>query len=204
MKKITLLIGLIIVLTSFHAKGQEKEVDFGIKAGANYSNFIFGKDIPSEFPANFNGKIGFHVGGFLKLSLTNDLLLKPELLFSTQGAKYEITLVSLNPDPFFTDNYKADIKENLILLPLMSDYYFNESFDIEFGPQLGYVISKDISENRATVKDANYDKFEIGLNLGLGYNFGKMYRVGLRYNYGIMERNNSKSSVFQFGLEYKI
>lgn len=210
MKKITLFIGLTILLINFKASGQENETKFGIKAGLNYSNFILGKEFPSDFPANFNGKIGFHVGGFLKLKLTNDLILKPELIFSKQGAEFEIDLGSLtiDPDPLFADNYKTDIKESLFLLPIMLDYYFNESFDIEFGPQLGYVISQNISTNNetATINSAykNYDKFEIGLNLGLGYNFAKIYRIGIRYNYGIMERNNRKSSVFQLGLQYQI
>jgi len=209
MKKITLLIGLAIFLINLNAIGQGTSTEFGIKAGINYSNFIKGNDIPSEFPIDFNGKIGFHIGGFLRLGLTEKLILKPELLFSTQGAEYEIRMVieTQDPnDPFFYDNFKADIKENLILLPIMLDYYFNERFDIEFGPQLGFVINKKITDNSEIINYEidDYDNFEIGLNLGLGYNFAEKYRIGLRYNYGIMERNNLKSSIFQIGLEYKI
>jgi len=210
MKKITLIIGLAIMLINLNANGQKSSTDFGVKAGLNYSSFIKGNDIPSEFPIEFNGKIGFHIGGFFKLGLTEKLKLKPELLFSMQGAEYEISLVDIEiqdpNDPFFVDKYKVDIKESLILLPIMLDYYLNEKFDIEFGPQLGFVISHKTSDNNETfnfeIDDS--EKFEIGLNLGLGYNFSDKYRIGLRYNYGIMERDNRKSSVFQIGLEYKI
>jgi len=210
MKRITLVIALAISLINFNASGQEKGTVYGIKAGINYSNFILGKDIPSEFPADFNGKIGFHFGGFLKLRLTDDLKLKPELLFSMQGAEYELNLDSfiIGPyvDPSFSNVFKADIKENLILLPIMLDYCLNENFDIEFGPQLGLVISHDISHNNAILyyETGDYDKFEIGLNVGIGYNFTENYRIGARYNYGILERNNRKSAVFQIGLEYKM
>lgn len=209
MKKITLLIGLAIMLFHLNANGQETNTGFGVKAGINYSSFIKGNDIPSEFPIEFNGKIGFHIGGFFKLGLTEKLKLKPELLYSMQGAEYEIKLgLELQDpnDPFFDEKYKVDIKESFILLPIMLDYYFNEKFDIEFGPQFGFVISHKISDNNETFNFASddYDKFEIGLNLGLGYNFSEKYRIGLRYNYGIMERDNLKSSVFQIGLDYKI
>ncbi len=209
MKKYLLLIGFAVFLINFNANGQETSTDFGVKVGLNYSSFIKGNDIPSEFPIDFKGKIGFHIGGFLKLKLTDKLMLKPELLFSTHGGEYEIKIGLELQDPnnpFFDDKYKVDIKENLILLPIMLDYYFNERFDIEFGPQLGFVISHKTSDNSETFnfESDGYDKFEIGINLGFGYNFADKYRIYVRYNYGIIDRNNLKSSVFQFGLEYKI
>ena len=209
MKKNILILSLTILFFSVNTFGQEGKIDFGVKAGVNYSTLILGNDVPSEFPASFNGKIGFHIGGFMRYKFSEKLMLIPELLFSTQGAEYVFNTsgIIIDPnDPTFNNNYKADIKENLLSLPIMLDYYFNPKFDIEFGPQFAYVVSNSITDNNDDIElsKGNYDKFEFDINLGLGYNFAEKYRIGLRYNFGITERNNLKSSVFQLGLQFKI
>lgn len=205
MKKITLLIGISILLISIKANSQNESIEYGLKAGLNYSNLI----IDDRLPAETNAKFGFHIGGFLSFGLTDNLKLKPELLYSTQNAEYVLSNdinISDPNDPFFGNNYKADIKESLILLPVMLDYYLNDSFDIELGPQFGYVVDQSISDNSDdfTISNGDYEKFEIALNVGAGFNFAEKFRIGLRYNYGIIERDGYKSSVLQFGLGYKL
>ena len=209
MKRITIILSLTILFFSVNTFGQENKIDVGIKAGVNYSTLFFGNDVPSEFPASFNGKIGFHIGGFMRYKFSEKLMLKPELLFSTQGAEYVLNTsgIIIDPnEPSFNNNYKADIKENVLLLPIMLDYYFNPKFDVEFGPQFAYVVSHKITDNNDNIESwvGSYDKFEVDLSLGIGYSFAKKYRIGLRYNFGITERNNRKSSVFQLGLQFKI
>ena len=209
MKKNILILSLTILFFSVNTFGQGNKIDFGVKAGINYSTLILGNDISSELPASFNGKIGFHIGGFMRYKFSEKLMLKPELLFSTQGAEYVLNIsgIIIDPNnPTFNNNYKADIKENLLLLPIMLDYYFNPKFDIEIGPQFAYVISNKTTDNNDDIElsKESYDKFEFNISIGLGYNFTEKYRIGLRYSYAITERNNLKSSVFQLGLQYKI
>jgi hypothetical protein len=205
MKKTTLIIGITTLLINFSVLAQNEPIEFGLKAGLNYSNLIIDDNIPAET----NAKIGFHLGGFLSFKLTGNFRIKPELLFSTQNAEIEfsenINMGDPN-DPVFGNRFKADIKQNLILLPIMADYYFSENFDLEFGPQFGYVINQDITDNNNDFSFGNddYDKFEVALNVGAGFTFAESYRIGLRYNYGITERDNNKSSVLQFGLSYKL
>ncbi len=207
MKKNILLFGILILLFSLNANSQDNKIKFGIKAGINYSTFILGKDIPNEFPADFNGKIGFHIGGFLSLNLTNNLILNPELLFSTQSAEYELKTGLIGSDePLNNINYKADIKQNLILLPIMLDYHFNNNISIEIGPQAGYVVNQNVTDNNDNLSYGNgsFDKFEMAVNLGIGYSFSNDYQIGLRYNYAIIERDNTKSSVFQISFNYSL
>jgi len=209
LRRNTIIISVIVLLFSINIFGQENKIDFGVKAGVNYSTLFFGNDVPSEFPASFNGKIGFHIGGFMRYKFSEKLMLKPELLFSTQGAEYllDTSEIIIDPNnPTFNNNYKADINEYMLLLPILLDYYFNPKFDVEFGPQFAYVVSNEITDNNDNIELSlgNYDKFEVDLCLGIGYNFSEKYRVGLRYNFGITERNNRKSSVFQLGLQFRI
>ena len=179
----------------------------GLKAGLNYSSLI----IDDRIPAETNSKIGFHFGWFLSFVWSENLRFKPEFLFSTQNTEIEISnaidIEEQDPnDPFLSNSFKADIKESLILVPIMADYYLNEIFDLEFGPQFGYVINQEISDNKDDFSFGreNYENFEVALNIGAGYNFAGNYRIGLRYNYGITERDDNKSSVFQFGLSYQL
>jgi hypothetical protein len=206
MNKISIVFGIVLILFIYNINAQETKHNFGIKAGLNYSNFIGG----SGYNGNFNGRIGYNIGGFFNLKLSEKVNLKPELLFSKRGAEYVMSLENFvlhDYDPVITStNYTANIKEYLILLPIMIDYYLTESFNFELGPQIAYVISQDVSDNNENIsfKGGKFDKFEAGLNLGIGYNFAEKYRIGFRYNYGITERDGYNSSVFQLDLNFKI
>lgn len=205
MKKNLLLIGIFIILNSLSAQSQKYPIEFGLKAGLNYSDLIIDK----RYPMETNPKFGFDIGGFLSIELVGNLKLKPEISFSIQNTEmvYLNSIIFQDPnDPFLDQNFKADIQESLILVPIMLDYYFNQNFDLEIGPQFGFVINQKVSDNSddLVLGIGEEDKFEIALNLGLGYNFADNYRIGLRYSYGITERDNINSSVFQLGLSYKL
>lgn len=64
MKKTTLIIGITTLLINFSVLAQNEPIEFGLKAGLNYSNLIIDDNIPAET----NAKIGFHLGGFLSLN----------------------------------------------------------------------------------------------------------------------------------------
>lgn len=204
MKSKTFLFSLVTLFISLNALSQKDAIEFGLKAGLNYSNLI----IDSNFPMKTNPKVGFHLGGYFSFGLTENLRLKPELLFSTQNTEIEYSEDINFGDPYDPDfgvKHTADLKQNLLLLPIMLDYYFNNSFDLEFGPQLGYVVTQKWSYNFDwETTEPRYDKFEVALTVGAGFNFAENYRMGLCYNYGITKRDEARSSVFQLGLAYKL
>lgn len=201
MKKITFVISCILLLANQNSNSQENNIEFGLKAGLNYSNFILSNKFSSGFPGEYNAKFGFHIGGFLNLKISEKLQFHPELLFSSQNMDYNYNhgLTLEGPD----ENYKASINQSLIIIPLMVSYFVTENFDIEFGPQPGYVIDQKFSDNNNNAF-SSYSKFEVALNAGVGYSFAHHYRIGFRYNYGIVERDLKKTSVIQLSLCYKI
>src|SRR3982751_3951003 len=78
MKKIIVIAFVLSSTLSF------AQVQFGIKAGANISNFNGG-----DFDAvKKKALIGFHGGAYLNFPLAN-LSIQPELMVSTQGAKLD-------------------------------------------------------------------------------------------------------------------
>lgn len=196
-------LSVLLIIMSFGLYAQNDTINFGTKIGLNYSDFILGKEFPSNFPGKYKARLGFHIGAYANVPISKKIYFKPELLYSLQGADYEVLLNSvLEPDDNFNNVYKTTIKEHLIVLPFMFDYYASNSFNLEFGPQLGYVASTNISDSNPFL--GSKENIELSLNLGVGVNFAKSYRVGLRYNYGVLERGSLKSSVFQLSLYYKV
>lgn len=69
-----------VMLISGAAVAQHAAI--GVKAGVN-SSTISGN-------ANFDSKIGFHLGLLGHLHLSGQFALQPELVYSVQGAKYDV------------------------------------------------------------------------------------------------------------------
>lgn len=79
------LLAMVALLTAGMAQAQ---FEIGAKAGANYhfQSVSLGDRAPDNAtaPEGDNG-LGFHVGGFLQLGLSDNLYLRPEVLFSTRS-----------------------------------------------------------------------------------------------------------------------
>jgi len=185
-----------------------QEAKFGFKGGLNIANFE--GDIES---LDLKSKTGFHLGGFVAIKLSAKVTLQPEVLFSTQGAKADNIQQDLNGTV-----YTADVDFNLSYLnvPLMLKYYAAEKFNIEFGPQVGFLTAAKV---KATVdgisaeEDAKdqFESVDFGVNVGAGYDFTEKLSAGLRYNLGLSniaktepgDDSKIKNSVFSVSLGYK-
>lgn len=96
-----------------------------------------------------------------------------------------------------------------MILPIILEYGLNEKFNLEFGPQFGYSLNREVEFdnnpiNSGFIRNDDEEKFELGLGLGFGYSLSNDLGISLRYNYGIIERQNLKTSVIQLGLNYKL
>lgn len=208
MKRTFLLIGLtLFTLTSF---GQNKAMEFGIKGGLNYSSFIDSND--EDIPADYEGKVGFYLGGFLSFGISDKISLRPELLYSQQGSNFSIGGGDLNifdPNDNFVTSIDGTIKESMILLPIIFEYSISQKFNLGFGPQFGYSLNREIEFDDnpfggGFLRNDDTEDFEIGLGIEFGYSIAENYGVSLRYNYGILERQNLHTSVIQLGMNFKL
>ena len=156
-----------------------QETRFGVKGGLNISNL--GGDVD-----NNSAIVGFHVGGFAEIKLSEKFAIQPELLFSTQGSKIEDS----------GEDYSVEDKLNLsyINLPIMAKFYVAPKFSLEAGPQIGFLVSakekyeetyfgETISSDE-DVKD-DFKSIDFGLNLGAGFDFTENFSAGVRYNIGL-------------------
>jgi opacity protein-like surface antigen len=206
MKKI--ILSAIAIFTIGFANAQKAE--FGIKGGLNSSNFSGDTE-----GMDLKDKIGFNVGAFVAIKLSDKLTLQPEVLYSTQGPK-AVNVTAPVDDMLFTGDIK--FKLSYINVPVMVKYYVADKFNLEAGPQIGFLTSAKTSTKldgySQTVDQDIKDSFEsidFGLNFGAGYDFTKNVFAGIRYNLGLANiaktqpGDNSKvhNSVFSLSVGYK-
>jgi hypothetical protein len=166
------MIILALVFTGLCASAQK--VQFGIKAGANLSNFMGGNFDAVEKKA----LVGFHGGAFLNFSFAG-FAIQPEALISTQGAKIDSVSGSY------------DWKITYLNVPVMAQYRFPGGFFVEAGPQVGFKLSENI-------EDKTVDNFIKGLDLsaaaGLGFKSKRGFGLGARYSVGLSKLGDFEAS----------
>jgi opacity protein-like surface antigen len=207
MKRFFLSVIAVIIFGVVNAQ----DVKYGIKGGLNVSNFSGDTD-----GVDLKSRLGLNIGAFVEVKLSDKFSIQPEVLYSQQGAKLVIT-GNFN-DGYNITSYKAADKENLayINVPVMFKYYAIEKFSIEFGPQIGFLVSEKakIKAEGITIEESDteyYKKGDFGLNFGAGYDFTESIFVGARYNLGLTNigttapGNDGKNhnGVFSLSLGYK-
>ena len=210
-----------IILTSLmlcSAFAFSQEIKFGAKVGLNISS------LRGNYPAEIDetkSKIGFHIGGFAEYSINDKFALQPELLLSTQGGSSEV--IEYYGGGTYFESFKQTPKLTYINLPIMLKYKVIEKLSIEFGPQIGYLISAkskweyvdstDPSENETIevdlINDGTYtfggttvqvkpktNRLDFGLNIGSSYDVTDKFFVQARYNLGltVFDKNSTAGS----------
>ncbi len=142
-----------------------QDFQIGAKAGVNISNFTGG----SFDSVKKEALIGYHVGGFIRFRL-GKVVIQPEVLISTQGAKFE------------SAGELEDYKLTYVNVPIMLQYETNGGFYIEAGPQFGFKIDESVPNS--SVEDFA-EGTDIAICFGLGYHFRFGLGIGARYNVGV-------------------
>lgn len=180
MKK-TIFAAAALIAVAFSAQAQD--IKFGVKAGANFSNF-------SGDAEDANIRTGFHVGGLAEFKFGN-FAIQPELLYSTAGAKTKYN------DGF--DNYDVTAKLSYITIPVAAKYFIIDGFSIQAGPQFafrasakGKVESGGVSVE-ADMKD-EYKGFDLGIFGGVGYELNSGLLFSARYVQGVSNITDGEGS----------
>lgn len=174
MKKLILT---LLFLISFSVQSQV--LQFGLKGGYNASTLSGDGDISSLS--------GFHAGVFASIDLVI-LDVVPELVYSTQGAKFGDQEVNL-------DYFNVPIMARLNLLKVLY---------IEAGPQIGFLINAE--NDGEDVKD-DFESTDFAIGVGAGVELFDTFDVSARYNFGTTDVTKApgdyKNNVLQVGLAYK-
>jgi hypothetical protein len=183
MKRYVLVVISVFVF-EFSGAQEKTELTFGFKVGLNVSD-ITNKDDTKYL-------LGLHTGFFGEFKFNKKFSIQPELLYSSQGAK-------------FNEGAK---KLDYFNMPIMAKYYISDAFDFEVGPQFGFLLSAKQSgiDIRSSFKTT-----DIGINFGAGYSITDYLLASIRYNLGLrtlqenadMDESKYKNSVVQIALGYK-
>ena len=190
MKKVIIMAAA--VLFSFGTKAQG--VHFGVKGGMNASE-LHGSGVEGA-----KTKIGFNAGVLAHIHTSNkSWAVQPELMYSLEGAKYD------------NGGAKGKLDLNMLNLPVLVQYMFENGFRIEAGPQVGYLLSAKAKADgggaNVDVKD-QFKKINFSVPVGIGYLTTSGLGFDARYNFGISDLNDSDGGKvtgnnFQFGLFYQ-
>ena len=206
MKKIIFALTMIIGSSTLLSA---QDIQFGVKGGINLSNLNV---TPVKDPPAPSVRLGINIGGFAELGIVDNLLFRPELTISTQGANDE--------DPDVTQT----VKLTYLNTALLAKYNISNGINVFAGPQVGFLVGgKFLEEDKVSgeqnVFNANavYKSTDISLGFGIGYDLEMGLSIDLRYNLGLTNNNDDqfgnafydidqelKSRVIQFGLSYKL
>ena len=159
MKKI--LIGLVFICVA-KISGAQK-VAWGLKAGANITNFT-GDNFDN---VDKKALIGFHGGIFVSFRL-GAIYLQPEVFVSSAGAKF--------------DNADSSFKLIYLSVPVMLKYRTAVGLYFEAGPQVGFKLSENVSNQTVGNLAKNLDFSGV---VGVGMQSKKGLGIYVRYVAGL-------------------
>jgi hypothetical protein len=139
----------------------------GLKGGVNISDV-----------SNMNGdnRLSGHIGLFVHGSMSKNWSVQPEILYSGQGQQYDI----------LNDEYTLAL--SYIQVPVMFQYHPDKQLVLEFGPQLGFLLTANVKndDNKSEVDDA-YNKLDAGLAFGIAVQPTRTLGIYARYNLGLVD-----------------
>jgi Outer membrane protein beta-barrel domain len=187
--KILLTGALAAILLTGTATAQK--VNLGIKAGLNLYN------INNDNNVEYDTRTGFNVGLLGHIHLAPQLALQPEIVYSSQGAKFSVS------------NVETNINLGYINVPVLVQYMFDNGFRLQAGPQLGFLVNAKSKTNsvETDIKN-NLQTVDFAVGGGVGYvHPASGFGVDARYNLGLsnINENGSLKSTnrgFQLGVFY--
>lgn len=187
MKKIVLLCSMLCIALLSHAQVSLK---FGVKAGLNVSDYT------ADAASITQSLTGVHAGVLVRLKVLGMLAIQPELLYSTQGAKYDFSIGSIA--------MQGKEKTSYLAIPIMVKFYPLMGLNLQAGPQLGFLLSA--KTNGEDVKDT-YKSTALSFQLGAGYDFDFGLGIDARYGIGLTNIADAggavmKNNVFSVGASY--
>jgi len=190
MKKLILIIAIITSLANILSAQDDRDLrdkfQFGLKAGANYSNIYDTED--QEFNAEY--KFGIAAGAFLAIPLGKYLGLQPEILFSQKGYKSTGTLLTIPYEFTHTTDY--------IDVPLLLAIKPSAFVTLLAGPQYSFLIkqkdkftSGDFTEDQE--QEFRNDKSVLCVLGGIDFNLNP-FVLGARAGWDLQNNNGDGTS----------
>ena len=153
-------------------------IKFGFKGGVNFSNMY------TENVDDSNVLTGLNAGIFVKLPISTNIAIQPELYYTTKGSEviYNNAFVSGT----------AKFRVNYVEMPVLLVVNISEVFNFQIGPYVGYLLDGKVTNESTSpvfnfednIDPDEFNKIDAGVAAGVGVDFGNI-GIGARYNYGL-------------------
>lgn len=179
------VIAALIMSTIFAHQAQSQFVSYGIKGGLNMAN-IAGNDAGDTEPRN-----GFHVGGFLGISLLGIVAAEGGAYYSQKG--------------YITSLTETEVISSYIDVPVVVKFSPLPLFHFFAGPQASFLIDNKIGDVSNVEGMRTVD---MALVVGAGINIPMGIRLSAGYDYGFTSLDETDTfevynRVIKFTVGYK-
>ena len=206
MKKIIFLsiISTFITLNEINA-----QVSYGIRNGINFAKWQ-GDDLQiiedlldkTEGYVVTKGITGLHFGGYVHIPITEGLSFEPGLQYSKKGysIKGDFQIPALK---YFGINIGAQVQSHYIDIPLTVKANVYKGFQVYAGPQVSYLVRSSLNAklgvlgisifNKGFGITERFNKVDLGLTGGVGYQFENGFNLQAGYDYGLsrLDKNDN-------------
>lgn len=167
---------ILIAMFALTQTANSQDIAIGIKAGVNLANMT---DVEGASPGT---RVGAHIGPFVKLPISENFSIIPELLYSMKGSEISESILGLT--------FEMQTNLDYLEIPIMANYQLDNGLNFELGPYVGILLSAKstvdilgVSED-LDIKD-QMNTVDFGIGLGLGYRLESGLGFGARYSLGL-------------------
>ncbi|HNK29427.1 MAG TPA: porin family protein [Ferruginibacter sp.] len=192
---------LTIISSSCFIHFAGAQVTYGIRAGANFSKWE-GEDLQiiedlvdkTDGWLETKGKTGFHVGGYVNIPISRTFSFEPGLAYSKKGyslmGDFQIDAIKV-----LGINAGARVQQHYIDIPLYLRAGITKGLNIYAGPQVSVLARSTLNAklgvlgislfNKGIDITNRFNRVDLGLSGGLGYQFDNGLNLQAGYDYGL-------------------
>lgn len=196
LKKI--IVSTVVLTTAMNLHAQ---VSFGIRSGVNFSKWA-GEDLQiiedlvdkTEGYVVTKGTTGIHIGGYVHIPVSEVFSFEPGLGYSKKGyslkGDFQVPVLK-----YLGVNARAQVQSHYIDMPLLIKANVYKGLQIYAGPQLSYLVRSTLNAklgvlgitlfNRGFGITERFNKTDIGLTGGIGYQFDNGLNLQAGYDHGL-------------------
>ena len=204
-KLFAFLIFTLTITNAIHA-----QVTYGVRSGINYAKWQ-GEDLQiiedlidkTDGYIVTKGRTGLHIGGYVHIPLSETFAFEPGLAYSKKGyslkGDFQIPVLK-----YLGINARAQVQSHYIDIPLLIRANVYKGLNVYAGPQVSYLVRSTLNAkigvlgitlfNRGVGITERFNKVDMGLTGGIGYQFENGLNVQAGYDYGLDRKSTRLNS----------
>ena len=188
------------------------QVTYGVRSGVNYATWK-GDDIQiiqdlvdkTDGYIVTKGRTGMHIGGYVHIPISETFAFEPGLEYSKKGyslkGDFQIPVLK-----YLGINARAQVQSHYIDIPLVVRANVYKGLNVYAGPQVSYLMRSTLNAklgvlgitifNKGVGITERFNKVDMGLTGGIGYQFNNGLNLQAGYDYGLskLDKNDNYSA----------